>query len=656
MGSPAPEKAARYAVAGPKGNAPVELAPEEEAKKPADAPGSPPAVQAAAAPAPAQRAAAASVPLAGAARNDAVAEARQFGMIGALDKSAPAAARPMPVATAAASAASPAPDSAPLGHDDSIGDAFGAGWLGLSGIGAGGGGKPAGGVGLADIGRGASSGEGFGSGHGRLGGEHASSGLKLRTRVVRASELNISIGIGDLPRALLGCSGAANVPLGDRVLLWRERLQRTGGDPDQVAGVYRRALSDCEAPTWRERSRLLALLLDASPSVTSQVRLWRVMFHDLGANDAIYRGILGRVHTPAQMRELHEALGLKAVDPGLLARAIQNAKSPGERVATLRAMSAEWPDDFSAALALLDALEDAGDTVGARAEARLLRLRPDADAHLRTAVGELYLRLAARAKGDPEKTDLSAEARRAFGEIVEFSPEDPVARRRLGELLCAHGWFADARRQYETLQTLAPDDPNVSLLLASAAEGQGLLEEALKWAEKGSTVNAPDSIATIAARALEATYLAWGRQAARSAQRGKELDALITRATRVLASVGTDAGDAHGVRVSLTWLHPEFHPNLWSNALGAPMPASEGDPLLGVAQVKVPDRPGSFVEVRLEPSEVERMARLGAEAHLTAVFDELGEHERIVDIPVRFQRGGPSSQRFSLANGEVRHD
>jgi hypothetical protein len=78
--------------------------------------------------------------------------------------------------------------------------------------------------------------------------------------------------------------------------------------------------------------------------------------------------------------------------------------------------------------------------------------------------------------------------------------------------------------------------------------------------------------------------------------------------------------------------------------------------LLGVAQVKVPDRTGSFVEVRLESNEVDRMARLGAEAHLTAVFDELGEHERIVDVPVRFARGGPSSQRFFLENGEVRHD
>ena len=577
-------------------------------------------------------------------------DANEFGGVDLLDSKAPAAPRP------AASAAS-APDGV-----------FAAAGLGLSGVGEGGGGKRGAGSTLAGIGTSArvaaGSGQGFGAGHGRLGGEHATSEPKVRMGALQingrvpapASGVNISIRIGDLPRSLLGCSGAADVPLADRVILWRERLQRAGGDPLQVAGVYRRALSDCEAPTWRERSRLLALLLDALPSVASQVSLWRVMFHDMAANDAIYRGILGRVHTPAQMRQLHEALGLKAVDPGLLARTIQNAQAPGERVAVLRAMSAEWPEDFSVALAVLDALEDARDTAGARAEARRLRLRPDADAHLRTALGELYLRLSAQATADPERVELMAEGRRAFGEIVEFSPEDPVARRRLGDLLCAHGWFADARRQYETLQTLAPDDPSVALLLASAAEGQGLLEEALKWAEKGSAVNAPDATSTIAARALEATYLAWGRQAARSASRSNELAALVTRATRLLAAVHSDASSAPGVRVSLTWLHPEFHPNLWSNALGAPMPASEGDALLGVAQVKVPDRVGSFVEVRLEASDVDRMARLGAEAHLTAVFDELGEHETIVDIPVRFQRGGPASQRFSLANGEVRHD
>jgi Ca-activated chloride channel family protein len=655
LGAAQEKLTAHYAAQGPADHAParaaaaapIELAPEPPSKPASGA-------AAAASPPPAQPAA-----------PEKAEDVRQFGVIGSLDTAAATAAAPAP--TAAASAA-----SAPAAAQDQ--PAFGAAGLGLSGIGTGGGGKAPPNRGLdrlRNIDQPLSGEEpGPGTGLGRLGGSHASASLKLGSNesdgerkpladIVTARTargLSLSIRVGDLPRSRLGCSGAADVPLAERVLLWRERLQRAGGDPWQVARIYRDALATCEAPTWRERSRLLGLLLDALPSVSSQVGLWRVMFQELGAASAIYRGILGRVHTPAQMRELHEALGLKSVDPTLLARAIKNAKSPGERVKTLRAMSAEWPDDFTLALSLLDALEDADDAPGARAEARALRLRPDADAHLRTAVGELYLRLAAAAKSEREKAELSAEARRAFGEIVEFAPEDPVARRRLGELLCAHGFFADARRQYQTLELLAPDDPSVALLLASAAEGEGLLEEALKWTEKGASVNAPDATSTIAARALEATYLAWGRQAARTAARVSELAALTARATRVLSSVRAPANDAQGVRVTLTWLHPEFHPNLWSNALGAPMPAAEGDALLGVAQVKVPDRAGSFVEVRLEPDEVERMARLGAVAHLTAVFDELGEHERIVDTVVRFQRGGPSSQRFFLQNSELRHD
>jgi Ca-activated chloride channel family protein len=639
MGAPA----AHYAVRGPADNQPTELpAREPQAAAAAVAPAEPskpmpPAAQPGSAP----------EKTAEKERGDAM----QFGTIGILGQDA------VDAKVASALAPTAAASAVVMAAPPQASVAFGAAGLGLSGVGEGGGGRatrkaPASRNQLDNLEpktRGALAVD-------RVAGN--AQGLKQRehSTLTGSVAVNVSVRVGDLPRILLGCSGAADVPLADRVALWRERLQKASGDPSQVAAVYRRALADCEAPTWRERSRLLGLLLDALPSVPSQIQLWHIMFADLGASDALYRGILARVHTPAQMRELHAALGLKAVDPTLLARVIQNAKSPAERVTTLRSMAAEWPDDFSVALALLDALEDAGDVAGARGEARRLRARPDADAHLRTAVGELYLRLAAAAKGNPEKTELSAEARRAFGEIVEFAPEDPVARRRLGELLCAHGWFADARRQFETLQTLAPDDPSVSLLLASAAEGQGLLDEALKWAEKASGVSAPDSVSTIAARALEATYLAWGRQAARTAARAKELEALTTRATRVLASVHSDTDSAPGVRITLTWLHPEFHPTLWSNALGAPMPAAEGDPMLGVAQVKVPDRADAFVEVRLEPSDVERMARLGAEAHLTAVFDELGAHEKIVDVPLHFARGGPSTQRFSLANGEVKND
>jgi Ca-activated chloride channel family protein len=93
---------------------------------------------------------------------------------------------------------------------------------------------------------------------------------------------------------------------------------------------------------------------------------------------------------------------------------------------------------------------------------------------------------------------------------------------------------------------------------------------------------------------------------------------------------------------------------LWTNALGTPMPAPDGDVTLGVVQAVVPERGDAFVEVRLEPGDVAHAARLGATAELTVVFDELGKQEKVIRKRVVFQRGGPPTQRFSIVNQEVR--
>jgi tetratricopeptide (TPR) repeat protein len=528
-------------------------------------------------------------------------------------------------------------------------------------------------------------GEGFGSGHGRLGGRHRESTIDAITETVTDGKLkekqsesknelaqrsgpvggvfatrgvpfstSIAVRVGDVPHFALRCGNAAFVPFEERIQLWRERLAPAVGNPVAAANVYRRALHACEAPTFRERGKLLSLLLDAMPAVRSRVALWRVLFRDLGAADTLYRGILARVRTPAEARELHDALGLKSIDPGVLAKLLKDAKTPADRVNRLRALVAEWPDDFVLSLRLLDALEDTSDDAGARSFGNQLRARPDADARLRTAVGELYLRLAARASTPDQKALDEGEARRAFGEIVEYAPDDPVARRRLGDLLRAHGLFADAARQYETLARLAPDDGSVPLLLAAAAEGLGKLEEAVKWTEKGGAAGSPDAEQSPArtARAFAATYLAWGRKAALDAGRADEAKALATRLARVLSTERTSSEALRGTRVALTWAHPEFHPTLWSNALGALMPAPEGDVTLGIAQAIMPDREGAMIEVRLEPEELEHIARLGATASLTAVFDEGGAGEKIVKIPLKFNR--EPTLRFSLAGGSVR--
>ncbi len=119
------------------------------------------------------------------ARQAALREAMEFGMIGLLntgaagDPNAPTAAwgRDTSLGTDSVSA---------MGNmwGSEIGEAFGSGGLGLSGIGEGGGGRGEG-VGLGNIGTlghgaGTGTGQGFGSGHGRLGGSHRTRAPRVR--------------------------------------------------------------------------------------------------------------------------------------------------------------------------------------------------------------------------------------------------------------------------------------------------------------------------------------------------------------------------------------------------------------------------------------------------------------------------------------------
>jgi tetratricopeptide (TPR) repeat protein len=594
--------------------------------------------------------------------------ASQFGMIGLLNGQAgdlsPTEGKPAADPGFASDGEVMIPEVSGLAWGGNTGDSGGLGAIGTIGHGAGGGGRG------QEIGLGNA--DGNGNGNGKLDrklrldrvDQTAPAGAVAKNLAgkdipaYRSRAVEVTVRLGDVGHFALRCGGAAALPFEERIALWRERLAAVTGNAQAIAGVYHRSLAACEAPTWRERARLLSMLLDAMPSVPGKVALWRAMFHDLGASDTLYRGILARVRTPAELRLLHDALGLKSIDPGVLAKIIKDAKTPGDRVTRLRGLVLVWSDDFALALKLLDALEDAGDDAGARELARKLRGRPDADARVRTAVGELYLRMAAREKDRNAAQALldEGEARRAFGEIVEFAPDDPIARRRIGDLLRAHGWYAEAARQYETLKRLAPDDAGVDLLLAAAAEGLGKLEEAVKWTEKGGAAGAPDAAEGPArtARAFAATWLAWGRLDALNDKRADEASALAARLARVRSTERLSGEALKGTRVALSWAHPELHPTLWTNALGAPMPAPEGDVTLGIAAATLPVRDSAFVEVRLEPDEVEHTARLGAEATLTVVFDEGGANEKIVKIPVRFAGGDRATKRFSLAGAAVK--
>ncbi|MFO0546882.1 MAG: VIT domain-containing protein [Polyangiaceae bacterium] len=447
------------------------------------------------------------------------------------------------------------------------------------------------------------------------------------------------------------CGPGASLPFMQRKDLWRERLSGANANPSAIYSEYRHALSECEAPTMRERRAFLLLTFDYLPSVSSRVSLYRLLVDDVKAADVVYRGILARITTPAQMREFNGALGLATVDPETLEKTIAEAKDNAERVTKLRALLTRFPDDETLALRLLDALEDAGDVPAARLFAQDLRKRSSADATIRTAVGELFLRIASKATKPEDKESAEHEAKRSFGEIVEFSPDDPVARRRLGDLYRAHGYFAEATRQYETLAKLMPDDPTPAVLLAACSNGLGKLEEAVKWTEKGAEAGAPDVAQGphATARAFAALFLAWGRMDARAAGHADEVKALNERLEKVLG----EPIPAGRVRAVLTWSHPELHPTLWSNAVGAMMPAAEGDITLGLAQAMLQDRGGAEVEVRLESAELAAAARLGATATLTVVFNEGKDAEVVVKREVTFGAGAAATQRFSVQGGKV---
>ena len=474
---------------------------------------------------------------------------------------------------------------------------------------------------------------------------------------VSTAALNGPIGIiGHAPRP---CGVAAELPLSERRILWSERLSLPAaqGSAEGALTVYRKALADCEAPTWRERTTLLLLMVDQLRTVTARVALWKSLILTPAA-DVVYRAIIVRVRNVAELHELHKALGLASVDPDLLAAMVAKAKTPTERLSVLRAAATKWSDDLELGLRVLDAHEDAGDDAGGRAWARHLRRRADATAHVWTSVGEYYLRLAARGTGAEADRD-RVEARRTFGELVEFAPEDPAARRRLGDLLRAHGWYEEALRQYLTLQTLTPDDATVPLLIASAAQGLGRIEEAVGWAEKASAAGSPDGKSALsrAARATASAFLAWAREDALRTGKKDDAEKLLARTKRLVAGSGKPnaQGEEQSVRVLVTWSHPELHPSLWTTALGTPMPSPDNFPAFGAAEAKSSGQ-SATVELRLEPDDAARAARLDLKVVVTVITGEGTAAEKVVKQEVGFGTVASPSTRLVLtfAGGALR--
>jgi Ca-activated chloride channel family protein len=420
------------------------------------------------------------------------------------------------------------------------------------------------------------------------------------------------------------CSDAADLSLDDRRALWRERLSR-----ESAAGwvrLYGEAVQQCEARSWRDRRAFLALVLERAGSVESMLTVYRLLDAP-AARDYVRSQIFRRVRSPEDLRQVRAAFGLgSSVDWVLVEQILARATDPAARIRALRRLSWQYPESFDLKLRLLAALEQQSLLDEAKRLARRMRLDPMADPGVRTAIGELYLRLG--------RED---EARRAFSEIVEFAPLDELARRRLGDLYRAHGWYEDAYRQYQTLREIRPDDLTAQLLLAQAAAGAGRVDEALRL-EQGLMQTAQ----TGASEGIARTALLWSsvrfarlRKAARDANDTARMEALSQRLRRsgVLR-------EARALRVALVWSHPDAQLSLWAGFPGLSLTRpNDITPDLGLEAFELEEQePGTYsFQVRRMPDPNGALTTVTAQ--LVVIWNEGREDEKVELVDLTFDAG-----------------
>ncbi|AKF11715.1 AgmX/PglI C-terminal domain-containing protein [Sandaracinus amylolyticus] len=416
------------------------------------------------------------------------------------------------------------------------------------------------------------------------------------------------------------CSDAASRSLDDRRALWRERLEQASGTWGWV-DVYRTAIRDCETPGWRDRRALLSLMLARAGSLATMIELYQQMTE--GSARGYLRGeILRRVRSPEDLRLVRNAFGLSGgVDWSLVEQVLARATTPAARLRALRELVAQRPDSLDLQLRLLEELEHQQRMPEAFRLASTMRLDPLADAGVRTAIGEMYLR-----------HDREPDARRAFSEIVEFAPLDELARRRLGDLYRAHGWYDDAYRQYATLSAIRPDDPGVLLLLAQAAAGAGRVDEALRLEQRLMETAEPgarEGLARIAQLWSSVRFAKLREDARRNADEAR-LASLVARMRR--SGVLRGAGD---MRVSLTWSHPDAQLALWAAHPGlSPTRPEDLAPELGIEAFDVAEQESGPYRIEVRRSSRDRLGAI--EGELVVVWHEGRPDERIQVIPLRF--------------------
>lgn len=335
------------------------------------------------------------------------------------------------------------------------------------------------------------------------------------------------------------CSDASQQDLAVRRNLWRERLAASAG----VAGamsVYREALGQCELGDFRARRVLLNMMLAHVGG--QRVQLAASFPADSAAGSYLRAAVLRSLGSAYQVATARRLLGLDDtnIDWSVFDRLYRRAGNPAAKLRLVRRWLEIAPDEMDLRLRLLQLLEETDNLPEARRLAWALRADPLADAAVRTAVGEFWLR-----------QERPAEARRVFSEIVERAPLDPWARRRLGDLYRAHAWPDDAYREYRALGQLRQGDDEVFLLLARAAADAGRVDEALRLEQR--VAEAADGDAQEGDAAVAQAWTRVRLALLRAESDDPAVDAAVLRRQRHSGALRSPPA----LFAALTWAHPD---------------------------------------------------------------------------------------------------
>ncbi|MCZ7683554.1 MAG: VIT domain-containing protein [Sandaracinaceae bacterium] len=166
------------------------------------------------------------------------------------------------------------------------------------------------------------------------------------------------------------CSDAAELPIEERVELWRERLRA----PGHWSEVWREARASCELETWRDRRALLLSILEHAGSVPAMIEVARALSGS-GERAFARRTILARVRTPEDVRAVRAAFGDEAAYDRI-EQVLERAIDPSARISILRRLIMQYPGSAELKLRLLEELEAAGRLEEALRLAHGMRLDP----------------------------------------------------------------------------------------------------------------------------------------------------------------------------------------------------------------------------------------------------------------------------------------